>query len=134
MNIETLLKELSFKAIRSSGAGGQHVNKTASKVEVTFSVSNSEAISDREKIRVTEKLKNRITSEGNIILQSGRTRSQHKNKAIVIKRLIDLIEKSLIKAKPRRKTKPSRGSIEKRLTSKRNQALKKNNRKNPKID
>ncbi|MFT4698866.1 MAG: ribosome-associated protein [Flavobacteriaceae bacterium] len=134
MNIETLLKELSFKAIRSSGAGGQHVNKTASKVEVTFSVSNSEAISDREKIRVTEKLKNRITSEGNIILQSGKTRSQHKNKAIVIKRLIDLIEKSLIKAKPRRKTKPSRGSIEKRLTSKRNQALKKNNRKNPKID
>lgn len=134
MNIENLLKELSFKAIRSSGAGGQHVNKTASKVEVTFSVTNSEALSDREKIRVTEKLINRISSEGNIILQSGKTRSQHKNKAIVIKRLIDLIEKSLVKAKLRRKTKPSKGSIEKRLTSKRNQALKKTNRKNPKID
>ncbi|MBV1922875.1 MAG: aminoacyl-tRNA hydrolase, partial [Flavobacteriaceae bacterium] len=79
-------------------------------------------------------LKNRITSEGNIILQSGKTRSQHKNKAIVIKRLIDLLEQSLVKSKPRRKTKPSKGSIEKRLTSKRNQALKKANRKNPKID
>jgi len=134
MNIETLLKEFTFKAIRSSGAGGQHVNKTASKVEVTFSVLNSKSLSEREKKLISEKLKNRITSEGNIILQSGKTRSQHKNKAIVIKRLIDLLEQSLVKSKPRRKTKPSKGSIEKRLTSKRNQALKKANRKNPKID
>lgn len=134
MNTEILLKELSFKAVRSSGAGGQHVNKTASKVEVTFSVLNSEALSEREKKRIIEKLKNRITSEGMIILQSGKTRSQHKNKAIVIKRLIDLLEQSLVRTKLRRKTKPSRGSIEKRLTSKRNQALKKANRKNPKID
>ena len=134
MNIETLLKELSFKAIRSSGAGGQHVNKTASKVEVTFSVSHSKAFSEKEKNLIFEKLKNRITSEGNIILQSGKTRSQHKNKAIVIKRLIDLIEHSLVRSKPRKKTRPSKNSIEKRLTSKRNQALKKANRKNPKID
>ncbi len=134
MNIEILLKELSFKAIRSSGAGGQHVNKTASKVEVTFSVLKSEALSEKEKNLLHEKLKNRITSEGNIILQSGKTRSQHKNKTFVIKRLLDLLEHSLKRKKLRKKTKPSKKAIEKRLSSKRNQALKKANRKNPKID
>ncbi len=134
MNIETLLKELNFKATRSSGAGGQHVNKTASKVEVTFSINNSNALSEKEKKLLLVKLKTRITSKGNIILQSGKTRSQHKNKAIVIKRLIDLIEQSLVKSKLRKKTKPSKNSMERRLTSKRNQALKKANRKNPKID
>lgn len=134
MNIKTLLTELSFKAIRSSGAGGQHVNKTASKVEVTFSITNSEALSEKEKILLSEKLKNRISSEGKIILQSGKTRSQHKNKTIVIKRLIDLLEHNLVKKKFRKKTRPSKNSIEKRLTSKRNQALKKANRKNPKLD
>lgn len=132
MQLQVLLSELKFKAVRSSGPGGQHVNKTSSKVEVTFNIIASEAFSEKEKERLKEKLKNRITQEGMLILSSSATRSQHKNKTKVIERLIKLIEASLKVSKPRKKTKPSKGAIEKRLKSKKQQALKKANRKPPK--
>ena len=134
MNAETLLKELEYKAVRSSGPGGQHVNKTASKVEVSFHINNSEALSEDEKEQVLIQLSNRINSEGFLKLSSSETRSQHKNKELVTQRLMDLIEKNCKKPKPRKKTKPSRASITKRLKSKKNHALKKVNRKPPKID
>lgn len=134
MNIETLISELNFKAIRSSGPGGQHVNKTASKVEVSFNVEDSQALSERQKERIRLKLSLKISSEGIILLQCGETRSQHRNKAIVIERLIELLQKNLKVAKPRRKTKPSRGAIERRLKSKKEHALKKTNRKPPKFE
>src|SRR5690606_29006432 len=106
MNTETLLSELTFKAIRSSGPGGQHVNKTASKVEVSFNLETSEALSEMEKERLRSKIPTKISSEGIITLQCGETRSQHKNKAIVIERLIELLQQNLKVAKPRKKTKP----------------------------
>lgn len=132
MNSEILISELSFKAIRSSGPGGQHVNKTASKVEVSFNLDASQALSEREKERLRLKLSSKISSEGIIILQCGETRSQHRNKAIVIERLQQLLLQNLKIAKPRKKTKPSKGAIERRLNSKKENALKKVNRKPPK--
>jgi len=134
MDAETLIKELEFKAIRSSGPGGQHVNKTASKVEVTFHVNNSKALSEDEKKQLLIQLSNKISSEGFLKLTSSETRSQHKNKELVIQRLINLIETNRKKPKPRKKTKPSKYSIEKRLTKKKGLAIKKINRKPPNID
>ena len=134
MNVETLLTELDFKGIRSSGPGGQHVNKTASKVEVTFDLDSSQALSETEKERLRDKLSSKISSEGIIILQCGETRSQHRNKAIVIERLVELLQQNLKVAKKRKKTKPSKGAIERRLKSKKEHALKKSNRQPPKID
>jgi len=134
MQLQVLLSELKFKAVRSSGPGGQHVNKTSSKVEVTFNVFESEAFTEEEKERLKERQKKRITQEGNLILSSSATRSQHKNKTKVIERLIKLIEDSLKVSKPRKKTKPSKGAIEKRLKSKKQNALKKANRKPPKTE
>ena len=134
MNIETLLKELSFKAVRSSGPGGQHVNKTASKVELIFNIRTSNALSVQEKEQLTTRFGSRITEGGDILMSCGETRSQHRNKAIVIERLIEWIQQGLKKKKSRKKTKPSRSAIEKRLLSKKKTALKKINRKPPKLN
>ncbi|QNJ97251.1 alternative ribosome rescue aminoacyl-tRNA hydrolase ArfB [Constantimarinum furrinae] len=134
MDTHTVINELQFKGIRSSGPGGQHVNKTASKVEVSFNVMASEGLSAIEKERLSEKLTNRITSEGLLVLQCGETRSQHRNKAIVLERLLELLKQNLKKPKPRNKTKPSKRAVERRLKAKREKALKKSNRKPPKID
>ena len=131
---DVLIKELSFKAIRSSGPGGQHVNKTASKVEVTLDLFASNAFTPSEKERLLQKLSSRISSEGIITIQCGDTRSQHRNKAIVIERLLEILKRSLKVSKPRRKTKPSKSVIKKRLKTKKAQALKKKNRKRPDLD
>lgn len=134
MNTTIVLTELKFKAVRSSGPGGQHVNKTASKVEVSLNVKTSLAFSENEKERLLTKLKTKISLEGILQLSCGETRSQHRNKTIVIDRLIELLKNSLLKPKPRKKSRPSKSSIEKRLKTKKNLALKKTNRKPPKID
>ncbi len=134
MKIDVILNELKFKAVRSSGPGGQQVNKTASKVEVSLDIKDSLAFSENEKESLLNKLKSKLSSEGILKLSCGETRSQHRNKTIVIDRLIELLTKSLIKSKHRKKTKPSKSSIEKRLKLKKNQALKKASRKPPKID
>ncbi len=134
MKIDVVLTELKFKAVRSSGPGGQHVNKTATKIEVSLGITDSLAFSKEEKEILLRKLKTKISSEGILQLSCGETRSQHRNKGIVIDRLIELLAESLKKRKPRKKTKPSRRAIEKRISTKKNKALKKLNRKPPKID
>jgi ribosome-associated protein len=134
METQKFIKELQFKAIRSSGPGGQHVNKTSSKIEVHFNVKDSEAFTETERERLLERLEKRINSEGVIVMQCGETRSQHRNKAIVIQRLLDLLTQNLKVKKKRKKTKPSKSAIEKRLKVKKQRALKKSNRKPPKID
>lgn len=131
MDEEKLLQELQFKAVRSSGAGGQHVNKTASKVELHFDLENSAALTDAEKERLRKKLSSRLTKESELILQSGATRSQHSNKEDVIARFLELVKESLKKPKPRKKTKPTKASKIKRLKKKKMQAEKKAQRKNP---
>lgn len=134
MQTEIILKELQFKAVRSSGPGGQHVNKTASKVEVYFNLFASDGLTEGEKKLLKTRLATRINSEGILSLQNSETRSQHRNKKISIEQLIALLQENLKVAKPRRKTKPTRGAVEKRLQSKKKKALKKTNRKPPGLE
>ena len=131
MNKEILLKELSFKAVRSSGAGGQHVNKVSTKIELVFDVPKSEGLTETEKEKVYLKLANRLTKENILLLQCDEHRSQHKNKELVITRFFEQIAKALKVPKKRKATKPSKSSIEKRLKSKKKAAEKKLNRTKP---
>ena len=134
MDTENIVKELSFKAIRSSGAGGQHVNKTSSKIELTFDLENSSSLTDEEKTLLKTKLSSKLTNENQLILFCEETRSQHKNKELAIKRFLELVKQNLKKPKKRKATKPSKAAIEKRLDSKQNNSLKKALRKKPKLD
>lgn len=117
--------------MRSSGAGGQNVNKVSSKVELHFSIPSSQALSESEKERALKKLRSRLTNSDELILQCDESRSQHKNKEIVTTRFIELIKDSLKKPKPRKKTKPPKAAKLKRLRQKKIRSEKKADRKNP---
>lgn len=134
MNKESICKELQFIAVRSSGAGGQHVNKVSSKVELSFDIPNSTSISSEEKEVLLKNLSTRLTKDGILRLSSGESRSQHTNKEKVIKRFFEVIEKGLFIPKKRKPTKPSKSSIQKRLQNKQNTSNKKNLRKKPNIE
>ena len=133
MEIEKIISELSFKAVRSSGAGGQNVNKVSSKVVLTFDLLNSQSLSDEEKELSQKKLKSKLTSEGILILNCDEDRSQLKNKEIVTKRFLEIIQKSLIVPKERRATKVPKSVIEKRLKDKSTNSEIKQNRKKPEL-
>ena len=111
--------ELIFKTSRSSGPGGQNVNKVSTKVELRFHINNSENLTEHEKEILLQKLNNKINSDGFLILVSQSERSQILNKEKVIDKFYNLIEKSLTSKKPRKQTKPTQSSIEKRLQEKR---------------
>jgi ribosome-associated protein len=134
MDKQQLFSELQFKAVRSSGAGGQHVNKVSSKIELALDVFNSQALSNIEKERIYLRLGTRLTKENILLLQCDESRSQHKNKELVKERLMALLEKAIAVPKKRRKTKPSRSAIEKRLKSKLKKAQKKANRLRPDME
>jgi ribosome-associated protein len=134
MNTENIIKELNFKAIRSSGAGGQHVNKTSSKIELTFDLENSDALNFNEKEILKAKLSSKLTKENVLILFCEETRSQHRNKDLAIKRFLDLLKTNLIRPKKRRKTKPSKGVMKRRVDTKKRTSVKKALRKKPKFD
>ncbi|WP_271765666.1 alternative ribosome rescue aminoacyl-tRNA hydrolase ArfB [Aquimarina algiphila] len=131
MNTSVIINELKFKAVRSSGAGGQHVNKVSSKIELSFDVMASMGLTDEEKLVLTQKLDSRLTKSGILLLQCGESRSQHRNKELVIKRFLDMLKAGLHIPKKRKPTKPSRAAIRKRLDNKQKQALKKANRRKP---
>ena len=129
MNVAQLLKELKFKAVRSSGSGGQHVNKVASKIELIFDLHNSVGFTDEEKTVLLKNLRSKLTKEQILLLQCSESRSQHKNKEIVIERFLQIITNGLKVPKKRKATKPSKASIQKRLEKKKRQAYKKVSRK-----
>jgi ribosome-associated protein len=118
MDKEKIISELTFKAVRSSGAGGQNLNKVSSKVVLTFDLLNSSALSEEEKELSQKKLKSKLTSEGILILNCDEDRSQLKNKAIVTKRFLELITKSLVIPKKRKPTTVPKSVVEKRLKDK----------------
>ena len=134
MYIPELLKELNFKAIRSSGAGGQHVNKVSSKIELTFDLENSKFLSSEEKQLLIKNISSRLTKEHTLVLFCDETRSQHTNKELAIKRFLEIIKQGLKKPKVRKATKPSRSSILKKAENKKQHSLKKAMRKKPKLD
>ncbi len=133
MNKEKIITELKFKAVRSSGAGGQNVNKVSSKVVLTYDLKASQALSEEEKELLFVKLKSKLTSENSLIIHCDEDRSQLKNKEIVIKRFLDLITKSLVVPKKRKPTKIPRSVIEKRLKNKSVMATVKQNRRKPEL-
>jgi ribosome-associated protein len=133
MDIKVILRELDFKAVRSSGPGGQHVNKVSTKVVVNFDLKNSEGLTAIEKERLLLKLASKLHTDGMLQLQDDSSRSQHKNKANVVKKLIQILELHLKVAKERKPTKISRAAIEKRIKSKRQLSEKKSNRKPPEM-
>ncbi len=132
MDIENILKELNFKAIRSSGPGGQHANKVSSKIELTFDLENSNSLSDDEKSLLKSKISSKLTKENGLILFCDESRSQHRNKEIATKRFLKLLAGGLTRQKKRKPTKPSKSSIRKRLEGKQRTSIKKALRKKPK--
>ncbi len=123
LNVDDVLflprSELSFRASRSGGPGGQHVNTSSTRVELVWNVSESPSLTDAQRARIHEKLTNRINAAGDLLLAEGGSRSQHQNREAVIERLGELLSGALHVPKPRRKTRPTRASRERRLQSKR---------------
>ena len=132
-NKRQLESECIFSASRSSGPGGQNVNKVNTKVELRFGIEKSVVLSEKEKKRIILKLGNKINAEGQLLLFAQSSRSQLENKRIVLEKFFTLVEKALTVQKKRLKTKPTKASKLKRLESKKQQAIKKQSRKAPKL-
>ena len=131
MEPEKIISELQFKAVRSSGAGGQNVNKVSSKVVLSFDLKNSQVLSQEEKALLENKLVTRLTSEQILILNCDEDRSQLKNKAIVIKRFLDIITAGLVIPKIRKATTIPKSVIRKRIKDKKNLSEIKRSRRKP---
>ena len=131
MDAEKVIAELKYKAVRSSGAGGQNVNKVSSKVVLTFDIEKSTALSDEQKLLLIKNLSARLTAENILILNCDEDRSQLKNKEIATKRFLDIIEKALIVPKTRKATKVPKSVIKKRLKDKNNLSQIKQFRRKP---
>jgi len=134
MNKDLILKEFVFKAIRSSGAGGQHVNKVSSKVVLSFDIPNSEGLNARDKRLLTKSLASRLTSSKTLIIACDDSKSQIQNKNKVIARFFDIITKGLIVPKRRIATKPTKGSVKRTKDSKQKRSQVKSTRKKPNLD
>ncbi|MGB5238882.1 MAG: alternative ribosome rescue aminoacyl-tRNA hydrolase ArfB [Flavobacteriaceae bacterium] len=134
MNTGQILNEIQFKAVRSGGAGGQHVNKVSTKVILMFDLMGSRAFSNEEKERLLQRLGSRLTKNKLLIVQAADTRSQIKNREIAQQRLLELLERKLEVVAKRKKSKPPKKSKEKRLKLKQRQAEKKIRRKKPGLD
>lgn len=134
MEIQKIISELQYKAVRSSGAGGQNVNKVASKVVLIFDLKKSQAFSEEEKLRLETNLSSRLTADLILILNCDEDRSQLKNKEIVTKRFLELIKKALVVPKTRKATKVPKSVIKKRIKDKKNLSDLKQSRKKPNWD
>ena len=126
---EELLSEVDYRFSRSSGPGGQSVNKVSTQVELLFNVLESNMLTEDQKNIIMTKLSNRITVLGVLVLRSDETRSQLKNRELVNLRFLHLIEDAFVPVKKRKSTKPTRSSVQRRLTDKKKQSDKKKYRR-----
>jgi ribosome-associated protein len=132
-NPKNILKEAVYKALPGRGKGGQHVNKTATKIELSFDVLGSSFLTAEEKDILFKKLKSKISAEGILRIVCSEQRSQFANKKRAQERLIEMIEKALKPRRKRKTTSPSEASKEKRLKMKKIIGEKKQKRKPPKL-
>lgn len=121
--------ELTYKTSRSSGAGGQNVNKVETSVTVIWHLAESVFFSDEEKERIQNKLRNRINSDGILQLTVSESRTQLQNKKKATEKILELVQKSLEIQKPRKATKPSKKQVQKRLDAKKKISDKKESRR-----
>jgi ribosome-associated protein len=126
--------ELDVRVSRASGAGGQHVNKTSSRVEIFWNVPASRALSDDQRARLLERLASRLTTEGSIRVVASDMRSQSRNRDLAEERLADMVRRALVIPKKRRPTRPTKASKEARLEGKKRQSHKKRERQKKSFD
>jgi len=126
--------ELDVRVSRSSGAGGQHVNKTSSRVEIFWNVLASRALSEEQRARLQEKLGPRLTTEGSIRVVASDMRSQSRNRDLAEERLAELVRRALVVPRKRKATKPTRAAKEARLEAKKRHSHKKRERRDASFD
>jgi ribosome-associated protein len=123
------LPEITFQTSRSSGPGGQNVNKVESRVELRWHLQQSQVLTPIKKELILEKIAGQLTAEGYLLVVAQDDRSQLRNKEIALARFHELLQKSLRRPKPRRATRPSAGAVRQRLEGKKRQGEKKANRR-----
>jgi ribosome-associated protein len=121
--------ELTYRATRSGGPGGQHVNTSSTRVELAWDVDASPSVSDEERARIREKLSNRISGEGVLLLAASDHRSQNRNKEAVTERFVELLRQALVVQAKRKKTRPSKAAREARLHAKKHRSEVKRSRR-----
>ena len=131
ITVHDILPEVEFSTSRSSGPGGQNVNKVNSKVALRWDVSKSELLTDEQKMLMRAKLKSHMTQKGLVIVQAQEKRSQLDNKAMAIVKLDRLLARAFEIKKPRQKTKPGKSTVQKRLSGKKLHSEKKKWRQRP---
>jgi len=117
--------ELGMRATRASGAGGQHVNKTSTRVEVIWNVGRSPSLDEADRMRISVRLASRLSIDGELRVVASDTRSQLQNRGLAETRLVDIVRRALMIPKPRKKTRPTRAAKQARLTAKRRTSEKK---------
>ena len=130
----TIVQEFEYRTSTSSGPGGQHVNRSQTRVEIIFNLSASTVLNDYQKSRLREKLHHKLSQQDELILAVQDSRSQFQNKEVGIQRMLKLIIDALKERKKRIPTRPSRAAINRRLENKRRVAEKKGLRARPSID
>ncbi|UOG75314.1 aminoacyl-tRNA hydrolase [Hymenobacter tibetensis] len=126
--VTDFLPELQFQTSRSSGPGGQNVNKVESRVELRFRLPDSELLTDEQKQTLLQRLASKLTTEGDLLVVAQEDRSQLRNREIALRKFYEMLQKALHKPKPRKATKPSKGAVRERLESKKKHGEKKANR------
>lgn len=126
--------ELAWSTSRASGPGGQHVNKTSSRVSVRWDVLESAILTESQRKRILEKLSSRLTGEGVLVVNVESSRSQHRNRQLASERLVELVRQALVRPKKRVPTRPSKAAKKRRIEAKKRRSGIKSNRKKPRLD
>ena len=124
-NLRIPLAEINFRFVRSSGPGGQHVNKTSTQVELTFDLAHSPSIREDDKLWLMQRLSSRLDREGVMQITAQEHRSQLRNKTEAVRKLVQILSDGLKRPKRRKPTKPTRGAKEARIASKKIHGAKK---------